>query len=175
MRFGARIGLLFGSLVGSMVMGCSKPEEETGTIEPDTDGDVEGCGATNAPTITSFDITDDGMSEGDACGDASRPMILLNANVGDLDGDLHLWRLQVWWDQKVDGSVSTDDAPQEVQGSVGTECKAFTANLGMRLCVTGNPPFSTELEFGARVLDDADNQSALVVKSFTTPNEAGEY
>jgi hypothetical protein len=48
----------------------------------------------------------------------------------------------------------------------------------MRLCVTGDPPFETLLEFGVVLMDDQDNESdggTPRFATFTTPDDQGTY
>lgn len=161
----------------ALAVGCTKEDTDNGTIgADDTDEDVD-CNQNRAPVVEEFTVEPDGMSEGDECGDDIRPYILFQFDVTDEDGDLNQWRIQLWWDEVIDDDVSTDDAPiSEIQGSLEPDfCDAKSGTVGVRLCVTGNPPFQTEMEFGGRVRDASDNPSELQITTFTTPDEDGNY
>ena len=149
-------------------------EDQTDPIEAGNGASAE-CGLT-PPVIEELVVSDAGMSTGDACGDSIRPMIRVQANSSDQDGDLHYWTLRVWWDEVIDSQESGEYA--EVGGTSGDDCAVSTAQLAMKLCVTGNPPFSTSIEFGAVLFDDEDNASnggKPVFATYTTPDEAGDY
>ena len=102
-------------------------------------------------------------------------MIRLETVGADVDGDLHYYTMRVWYDEVVDGAVDTSGEPFEVSGTLGDECEVATSDVAMLLCVTGNPPFAADLEWGAILMDDEDNASALAVQPFTTPDESGTY
>lgn len=158
------------------VLGACNGEdaEETDAITAG-DGASAECGST-PPVIEELVVSDAGMSTGDECGDSIRPMIRVQANSSDADGDLHYWTLRVWWDDVIDSQESGEYA--EVGGTSGEDCRVSTAQLAMKLCVTGDPPFSTPMEFGAVLFDDEDNASnggEPIFATFTTPDESGTY
>ena len=154
---------------------CGGSEEDSDQTIEAGDGASAECGS-NPPVIEELVISDAGMSSGDECGDSVRPMIRIQANASDPDGDLHYWTLRVWWDDAIDSQTSGEYS--EVGGTSGDECAVHTAQLAMKLCVTGDPPFSTPLEFGAVLFDDEDNASNAgepAFATFTTPDESGTY
>ena len=163
-------------LLLALAVGCGGGEETDtdGALSAD-DGAADECGAT-PPEIEALVISDAGMSVGDECGSEIRPMIRIQANGSDADGDLHYWTLRVWWDETVDNQVSGEY--QEVFSTVGEECSVHTAQVAMLLCVTGDPPFETLLEIGAVLMDDQDNESGAgtpTFGTFTTPDSQGSY
>jgi hypothetical protein len=133
------------------------------------------CGETD-PVVEALTITNDGMSEGDQCGGTSRPQVRIETDGHDDDGDLHYWTLRVWWDEDVDGVVDPHTAYQEVHGTAGDDCTVDDLTSAMLLCVNGNPPFATELDFGVVLIDALEHKSnggEPIVQSFTTPDESG--
>lgn len=169
-------GLLVLTLVAAS-SGCTDDGEDTGVIIADGTDDP-GCGET-PPSIDQFTVTYQGMSEGDACGDEIHPLIRIETVASDADSDLTYWTLRVWYDDTIDGQVAAEGEYFEVFGTLSDEeCDVANATVAMLLCVTGNPPYSTELEFGAVLMDDSDNKSndgVTVVQVFTTPDADGNF
>jgi hypothetical protein len=166
--------LPFGVSPFVLLLACNGDPEDTDVI-PAGGGSSEECGE-NPPEIETFAISDEGMSTGDECGDTSRPMIRLAADATDADGDLHYWTLRVWYDDVVDDTIDTSADCAEVFGTAGEDCDVPAVNVAMLLCVTGDPPFETEMEFGAVLFDDRDNPSSggePVIEVFTTPDASG--
>lgn len=150
--------------------------EETGTLPADSDGAGADCG-TNPPVIETLDITFDGMSDpavSDVCGAEPVPMLRIQARATDEDGDLHYWQMRVRWDETVDAAVAATAESVEVTGSVGLECGVFTADVATLLCLGGEPPYNTEIEWAAVVSDDLDHESNEVIAVYTTPSASGE-
>jgi hypothetical protein len=157
--------------------GQSKDDDDDSPPIPDGPGD-KGCGETN-PVINGFSITDAGMREYDS---GLHPSIALTVDISDDDGDLHYYEYRAWWDDVVDGVVSTEGFYSETYGTVDNdECKVFSVSLTMYLGITGgdkSPAFDTEQEFGVVVRDDKGHESgdgSPTIQVFTTPDSEGNY
>lgn len=143
--------------------------------DSDTEPLLETCGDT-APEIVDLTVENTGMR--DFSGE-SYPALLLQAHATDADSDLEWYTVQVWWDDVVDGIVSRESTPAEVNGNLsGEDCAVADADLGIYLAVTGDGiPYEAEIEFGVVVKDAAAHRSnggEPVTVVFTTPNAAGE-
>ncbi len=158
--------------VMALAMGCAGEEDTSGTVP--TTGASDECGD-HAPVIETLDITYDGMSEGDACGAESRPLLRFATTNSDEDQDLHYWTLTIRYDDVIDGEVSESAEAFEVFSELGEACSVEQASAAMILCVTGDPPFDTELEWGVVIADDSDNESDMWVTTFRTPESDGEF
>jgi hypothetical protein len=78
--------------------------------------------------------------------------------------------------------VNPEGFYQDIYGTVdGDKCKVNGVGITMKLGIAGgenSPPLSTELEFGAVVRDDKNNEShdgVPVVQVFTTPDANGNF
>jgi hypothetical protein len=174
--------MLRGLLVTVSCLGlaaCGASDSDTDSL-PASGGAGDECGET-IPVIEALVVEDAGMSEGDECGAEIRPRLRVGVEASDADGDLHYYTLKVWYDDVVDGEVLPEgDRVFQVDGPVGEgdACSVLGANVGMLLCVTGDPPFATEIEFGVVVFDDMDNASSDGDPQefvFTTPDASGAY
>ena len=141
---------------------------------PGTSGNPD-CGDT-APAVDNVVISDYGFFQ---CEAIEWPAILIQTYASDVDGDLTFYTKKLWWDTTVDGVVDTVGTPLESQKTLSEEpCSTGQADLGLILCITGSPPYSTEVEFGLVVTDAKGNESNNGVPFtavFTTPDENGNY
>ncbi len=169
---------LFALLLLSLA-GCSwsaETVEETDDIPiPDGHKDEE-CGET-APVVEAVYVQDGGMHDFEG---TMLPTIRISADTVDEDGDLHYYEMHVWWDLVVDGHVEPEGVPMDVYGTLSdTECSVDDVTLSMIMGLRGgDPPYSTEVEFGVRILDDLENESndgALATASYVLPDANGDY
>ena len=57
-------------------------------------------------------------------------------------------------------------------------CTIGDADVGLILCITGNPPYETDVEFGVVIYDQKGNPSnggAAFIATFRTPDSNGNY
>ncbi len=159
-----------------VVAACGKATETaTEDIPPPVPSDEVECGD-NAPTVEAVAIADNGFFQ---CEQEDWPSITLTATTTDPDADLTFYQYRLWWDTTVDGFVDTDGSYLEVQKTLSDEdCSVPEVDLTMILCITGNPPYETEVEFGVVVLDEKGNESnggEAAIGVFTTPDANGNY
>ena len=171
---------LYWCLVGlclGVLFGChqEKPVGDTGTLPPIPASEMEACGE-SSPIIEDLVVEDYGMySFGEGSMKRESPSIRIGGYFSDEDGDLHLCRMRVWFDQEEDGYVSTDSDPLEVSvSSLDDSCVVYNKSLGMILEVGTTVPFNTLIEFGV-VASDAegnrsDNNEPMTIV-FTTPDQ----
>ncbi len=158
-----------------MVVGLAACKGDDGVLPADTNGAGDDCGET-PPVIETLTVTNAGMTDpavDDTCGAVAVPLVRITAHTTDEDGDLHYWTMHTWWDTVVDGAVDTSVASTEVSSTQGLSCRTFTADLATILCLTGDPPYATPVEWAATVSDDLDNDSSVVITTFTTPHADG--
>ena len=148
---------------------------DEGTLPADTDGAGDDCGVA-PPVLETLTVTYEGMmdpAEDDSCGAVAVPILHITAHTTDEDGDLHYWTMRTWWDTVVGDGVDTSGESVEVSSTQGLPCRTFTADLTTILCLTGDPPYATEVEWAATVSDDLDHESEVVITTFTTPHADG--
>lgn len=146
--------------------GDSGDDDETGGGIPDPDDTGQECDTTNAPTFTleaeagtpDWYETEQGVK--------CLPTVIIRAvNVEDIDGDLVVHKMDVWFDDVLDGAVGTDGVKSRIQQRVdGGDCEVTSLpGISMRLGIAGggtsSPAFDTETEFGVVIIDDANNES----------------
>ena len=162
------------ALLVLMLVGACKGDDD-GIIPADTNGAGDDCGDA-APVLESLTLSNAGMADpavDDACGADAVPLLNITAHATDEDGDLHYWTMHTWWDADVDGTVDTSGESIQVSSTQGLACRTFEADLTTILCLTGSPPYATEIEWAATVSDDVDHDSNLVIQTFTTPHADG--
>jgi len=137
----------------------------------DTDVPLE-CGDT-PPIVEGVELSDNGLSEGDDCGDEIVPVWLIEVEGSDDDGDLTTWQIDVYYDKKIDGEVDLTDDPATVNGTLDEdECDADGATFGMLLCVDGGAvDFDTEYELAVVLTDEKGNASEPLIVVGTSPAE----
>lgn len=161
----------------ALLLGCSGGKDTADTSEPPAPGTSgnQDCGDT-PPAIEDMVISDYGFFQ---CEAVEWPSILIQTQVSDSDGDLTYYTKQLWWDTTIDGVVDPSGSPLESQKTLSeTPCSTSQADLGLILCITGAPPYSTEVEFGVVVFDadgNPSNNGVPTVATFTTPDENGNY
>ena len=125
------------------------------------------CGGAE-PEIIEFTVTERAPVAG-------YPAIEFKVDTEDADKDLHWYQLRVWFDDEIDGVVSTDGYYYEqAQTNVDIVCNTPRVTLRMGVAIAGRLEQDEEYEFGAIVYDDMLNPSnggEPVVQVFTTPTE----
>lgn len=150
--------------------------DDTDTIPiPDGHKD-EDCGET-PPVVELVTIEDGGLHDFEG---TMLPTIKISADTTDADGDLHYYEMMVWWDLVVDGQVEAEGTPLNTYGTLSdTDCSVDDVTLSMIMGLRGgDPPYSTEVEFGVRIYDDLmheSNEGELATASFTLPDANGDY
>lgn len=104
----------------------------------------------------------------------------ITASVTDVDGDLHYYVMDMWWDGVVDGRVLAEGPKSRIEGTLGDDCEVsdvpgITMRLGIAGGGTTSPAFETETEFGIIIEDDAGNATndgVPQVVSIVTPPAA---
>lgn len=158
---------------------CGGDKEDTGgggdegeVIDADGgDGgdDSDTCGGT-PPVIEELRCENTGLQP-DEVGNPT-PTLTLWALTSDADADLSFYTLNIYFDDVVDGAVSTDDpAFSPVEGAVSeSTCTTDEAQLGAILLIKGgNPELNKEYEFGVTVEDVAGVVSEMAILSCITP------
>lgn len=153
----------------------SKEDSAAQDIPPPVPSDEVACGD-SAPTIEALTIADNGFFQ---CEQKDWPSLLITAETTDPDGDLTFYEYRLWWDTEVDDHVDTSGSYLDVVKTLSDgDCDVPSANLAMILCITGNPPYSADVEFGVVIYDAEGNPShggEATVASFTTPDADGNY
>lgn len=158
-----------------ILVGLGACKDDDGILPADTDGAGDNCGET-PPVIETLTVTYGGMTDpdlDDSCGAVAVPLVNITAHATDEDGDLHYWTMHTWWDTEVDEAVDTSGEAITVSSTQGLSCRTFEADLTTILCLSGEPPYSTPVEWAASVSDDLDHDSNVVITTFTTPSSDG--
>ncbi len=164
-------------LCSLLLIACGGKEESAEGPAPPAPvpSDEVECGD-NGPTVEALTITDNGFF---SCEAQSWPSALLLAEVSDPDGDLTFYTYRVWWDTVLDGAVDTGGSYVEVYETLADDaCTIGDADVGLILCITGNPPYETDVEFGVVIYDQKGNPSnggAAFIATFRTPDSNGNY
>lgn len=137
-------------------------------------GDTADCD-TNAPVIESFTVYNGGIFTFES---VDWPSMVAEASISDEDKDLELVRMDVWFDDVVDGAVDTSgEAPLAGEPYAQDEydpCTLGTNTYRLRFAVTGNRfLYATPYEFAGVVYDAHATPSEVAIASATTPNEDG--
>jgi hypothetical protein len=159
-----------------LAIACGGTDKDTGTTAPpinqDTDTAVEDCDGA-APTVDEVLVSNGGVVTFD---DGDFPTVLVEGRAVDTDNDLHLMRMDVWFDTVVDGAVDT--AGERIEGAVAQlrdePCSVGRGTYGLRIPVgDGRLDPNALYEFGVVVYDAHDAASGLGVGSGYTPREDG--
>jgi len=159
--------------------GSGAPLPQTG--DRDTADDTAGeCGGVE-PVIETLRVANGGLYDFSSvidCADDEDcvyPSVEVTLDVTDVDGDLHQYIIDIWFDDVVDGSVDTSSGGFQLLGSSrGDPCQVTAESFGNLLAVgTGPLPFNTEIEFAAQITDAEGLTSDIAVASGFTPNSDG--
>ena len=165
-------------LMAALVLaGCSnKDEEDTGEQEMlgggGGDGTSECAGA--APVITSITCTNAGLDFLEGMGEV--PWLAFEMQLDDEDGNLDSYRLEVYYDEAIDGAVVAADSPYTpYTGSPqnAEECETFTVPSVLSVPIPGIPATSTRYEWGFVLVDATGTSSEMATIACTTPAEDG--
>lgn len=121
------------------------------------DDDGSDCGDT-PPRFDSIAVSD---ADTITIKGEERRAVQVAAQVDDDDGDLHVHRVLVWYDEFIDGAVSgVPKVDIDVNLSPDKPCEVDFATLGALIPMgDGDVPFGTELEWGMVIYDAAGNPS----------------
>ena len=152
-----------------------------GTSPEDTAGDPPlpratstlTCGDTD-PVIDSVTVTDNGLYICEK-GQPASPSVLVSVATHDDDGDINVYEFDLVWDLEVDGLFAPTASSYHNIGTLSNdECSVSQATIGVVLCMGGgDPPYSTEVEFGAIVTDangNSSNYGEFTTTSAVTPD-----
>jgi hypothetical protein len=172
-------GVLVLSGFALLAVACDEKDEDTGgeLIEADDgdDGDDgEDCEGT-PPTVVSVTCTNRGMLP-DPETSVEMPAMNMNIHLDDEDGDLDQYRLELYLDDTIDGTVDTSDSPfgPLVGALEAEECAGFGAEINLTLYLQGGTPaYDTWYEWGLVVTDANGYVSDTFIVECGTPKEDG--
>lgn len=165
-------------LVWLLLAACAPDEsKDSGDAPPINQGggDTADCDA-NAPVIESFTLFNGGLYTFE---DTEWPSLIAEASISDADKDLELVRMDVWFDDVVDGEVDTSGEAQLAGAPYSQEdydpCTLGTSTYRLRFAITGNTfLFDTQYEFAGVVYDAHATPSEVAIASGWTPTQSGE-
>ncbi len=167
------------ALMGAWTAGCGKDKsdsaDEDGTTELAGGGGDAECGGT-PPVITAIQCSAAGLKapEQDA---EELPFLLMEMFIEDEDQDLNFMEVEIYFDDVVDGAVSTQDIvypPIQIPLSQD-ECLDATATVNIDVFVNGTSPrFNSNYEWGVVIRDANRDASELFVFECITPYENGD-
>ena len=153
---------------------CGTPTEDTAGDPPlPRATSTLTCGET-PPVIDSLTVTDNGLYICEK-GQPASPSVLVSVSTHDDDGDINVYEFDLVWDLNVDGLFGSSASSYHNIGTLSNdECSVSQANIGVVLCMGGgDPPYSTEVEFGAIITDangNSSNYGEFVITSAVTPD-----
>ena len=157
---------------------CDEKDEDSGgeLIEAggDDGDDGEDCEGT-PPSVVSVDCSNRGILP-DPETSVEMPAMNLNIHLDDEDGDLHQYRLELYLDETMDGTVDAADSPfGPLVGALEVdECAGFGTELNLTLYLQGGTPaYGTWYEWGLVVTDANGYVSETFVFECGTPREEG--
>lgn len=177
LRQAARSSLLVvGGLACCALVGCSdKTGEDTAPpIETTTHETGDNCVGGTAPVVSAVMLENTGLARYE---NDDWPTLTVWATAADDDWDLNAYKLQIWFDDTVDGTVAEgDDNGFDAVGTLAEEnCGAAEGTVGIQIFLTGGGiAYNTLYEWGAVVTDAHELASEMVTTSGYTPTETGE-
>lgn len=157
------------TLLGATLIALAACNDGNGTPGDDDDPPIPrgrgDCGDNN-PTIDQLVIeatepdwfeTNDGIQ--------CLPVVSITITPSDVDGDLTYYKMDVWWDNVVDGRVLPEGPLSRIEGALSQDdCDVFNVpGITMRMGIAGggvtSPSFDFDTEFGVVVYDDVNNAS----------------
>ena len=166
-------------LWAALVLGvaCS-PKTQTGDSAPPIDTEPPDTGTAcvggTPPVISEVTLENTGIARYE---NDDYPTITIWAAVSDEDWDINAYKLDVSYDDTIDGTVTpTSDNTFETTGTLSeTACGAEEGTVGLQLFLTGGSiAYDTLYEWGAVVTDANLYASAMVTASGYTPTSTGE-
>lgn len=136
-------------------------------------GDPE-CSGT-APEVLSVTCENTGVQPHYETGEDTVTLTLW-VETTDVDGDLHRWGLDLYFDEEPDGVVDTTNGLGRATSALeDPECEADAATIGLTIFLAGgDPDYDTEVEWGAVVIDANGYESDMAITTCWTPTETGE-
>jgi len=161
-----------------MLTGCfGHGEGEPPPILDDTSGDDSDlvCGGV-PPDLVTFTAEPAGLWQGEQGTDPA-PAILLSLTATDEDKDLSEVRVQIWFDDYVDGVVDTGDSPWFDRWIIiaTNPCLTSMADMSVHAQATNTGALqpNTWYDFVGRVSDAMELESEFVTTVGGTPKEDG--
>lgn len=167
-------------LAAGLLVGCGgdkgdSADEELGEEIPGGgDTDTPECGGA-APVVTEIQCSADGVKEYEP--GSSLPTLLFKVFVEDEDADLESMELSLYYDDTIDGAVSTQEAPYppSIITIDDTSCVNPSATVNLSVFVSGvDPRFNRNYEWSVVVRDANDVASEPFVFECITPFENGD-
>lgn len=163
-------------LLGAVACGGDKDSSGTEEVEYIDGGGTttEECGGT-APVITSVTCENGGLAEYEQ--GQELPTLLFRTDVTDADADLENMTVSLYFDDTIDGSVSTAES---VYGDTiipidTTTCVNDAAGFVLTVFVNGvSPVFNTAYEWSVVVRDANDVAAEPFIVECITPYENGD-
>ncbi|MEC7946232.1 MAG: hypothetical protein VX265_01615 [Myxococcota bacterium] len=175
----ARRALSLGLLASTTgLAGCGKEtSQDTGEslIVAGSDGDDIGVCEGTVPVVDAVSCANTGIQPHYETGEDTVTMAL-RVEISDEDGDLHQYRMEIFLDEEIDGTVAASDSPfGPVNQTLDVdECAGFEANVELTLYLSGlNPAYDTHYDWGVVVTDAAGYASDIAVVDCITPTEDG--
>lgn len=166
--------------VGICTAGCGKDkgdssDEGGGTVLPGGGEGTAECGGT-PPVITEIQCSSIGLKEPEP-GATALPTLLMSLFITDEDQDLNSMQVEIYFDEDVDGAVSTQEViypPVLIPLSQDT-CLDAEATVNIDVFINGvSPRYNQPYEWGVLVRDANNDASELYVFECITPFENGD-
>lgn len=174
----ARSELLFlSALLGVSLAACGeeKVEESAPPVETETQETADDCVGGTPPVIVSMELENTGVQRFE---NDEYPTITVWVEAEDEDWDLASYKLSVYYDDVVDGTV--EQSSENGFSNSGTlsddgDCTAPGGTVGIQIGISGaGIEYDTLTEFGAVVTDGNGLTSELGTVSGYTPTATGE-
>ena len=168
------------AVLASVTTACGKDkgdsgDDSTGEVLPGgTDTDELTCGGT-PPVITSVQCEAAGLLEYEP--GSSLPTLLFSVDVTDEDQDLENMTVELYFDDEVDGTVSTTDSPYSpsIVTIDSTECVTPESGVNLTVFVSGvDPRYNLNYEWSIVVRDANDIAAEPFILECITPQENGD-
>ncbi len=167
------------AVLGTLATGCGGDKSDSsaeggGTELPGGGDGTAECGGA-APIITDVQCSADGLKEFEQ--GSELPTLLMSMFIEDEDADLNVMEVTVYFDDVVDGTVSTQDPeyPPIVVSLSQETCNEPEATVNITTFINGvSPRFNQAYEWGMVVRDANDDASAVYIFECITPFENGD-
>lgn len=168
--------LIWSRMILVLMLACSggSGKDDSSNAPPiNQDDSAEKVCEGSYPKVTELTIEDAGSLTVDA---GTFNSFAVSAQAEDDDGDLHVISMDLWWDEVVDGDVSTSE-PAGISSAAyrdpdWEDCEVFVTVFGLQIPVDGVRFLgNTTYEFAAVVHDTNGMLSSPAVASGTTPEE----
>ena len=158
----------FFSVLFSVFIGCSAGKDSADTA-PLT------CEGSWAPSIVDIYCENSGLMIYPETGE-NTPTMTVWADVEDEDADLMAYTAELFFDDVIDGTVSTTNSLGLVEGYVNDDyCDVPSIILGTTVFLRGGQPlYETSYEWGLVVTDANGNTSDMAMVTCKTPDASGQ-